>query len=738
MQNNNDNIEKSINLLDNISNDESIDNFELPIYIKLFFLIFAIITLSILIYFYYNSLQINNINIFWIYTIAIINIINIIIVLLYYNYKTTSTSSIYDKNGINKKGIQGKKGKIGKRGKTGKYITCSYCNTNLYIETTKKYNNIASLLISPTNISDNMINFKYIQDILNIESNNEDTSSSIIDYATLISNIMKSEDAISENTAKFILLYKDTFTLQQVTLYILNPLLGRSTNENIGNINRPFGKVGFLPMGDSILGGLENFDLNYFMITGDIMYPAKYDKLVTFPIMLNNEGEIEYISIWRPIENKKQITSNTSNISMTNSINKFITYKALGDIAQIGTSSPELNTIAMIAETCIEEIPPKNLDLIFMHTGVSGVGRVDRMDNMKQGELQLFSVWRTPVNTFITNIPTSLQNTTVGMNILKIDGKITGEDKQNIIKTLSAIQIPKILSALYIVSFYEQSNWEELYYYINKNVDKNLILKNGIRHDMTISQLNGLINKAHNTYLQYISNPLNQYQSKKHIKTDTDIDIKYGKLNRNVKVETITDIPVELKNAQIRVQRNIDNMAFQIDNTYTMYDLLLVLFANGIDTYINVDNVDNIDNNDNNTTEYGGDKLNKTQEIFLNICQIIFPPQLVYYIKDECLGTYQRNKTKDNAIQDFEDELIKNKKLIEEYKNNPEKQCSNWEAVNKYMMKTYDDIGSYVGHIDNYMDKIDKMNLDEFSMSKILSITKLYKKLNKYIEGNCL
>ena len=50
-----------------------------------------------------------------------------------------------------------------------------------------------------------------------------------------------------------------------------------------GSIRRPSVLQKYVPIGDSVYGGTEELiTLNSFMISGNILYPQKYDKLVEF------------------------------------------------------------------------------------------------------------------------------------------------------------------------------------------------------------------------------------------------------------------------------------------------------------------------------------------------------------------------------------------------------------------------------------------------------------------------
>jgi hypothetical protein len=44
-------------------------------------------------------------------------------------------------------------------------------------------------------------------------------------------------------------------------------------------------------------------------------------------------------------------------------------------------------------------------------------------------------------------------------------------------------------------------------------------------------------------------------------------------------------------------------------------------------------------------------------------------------------------------------------------------------------------VGQLCGHIDNYMTKINDMNLEEFTTSRIKGLVSVYKEINGYLEN---
>ena len=192
----------------------------------------------------------------------------------------------------------------------------------------------------------------------------------------------------------------------------------------------------------------------------------------------------------------------------------------------------------------------------------------------------------------------------------------------------------------------------------------------------------------------------------------------------------IYDIPYPIQKVYDKVNADMDKMPFQIESCYTLLDLLMVLFPDGIDTMIAVDSEGLIEGGVDITS-------NDVQMTFIQVCQTLLPPaQPIYEIKDECLGTFHKDKNKDDAINKLEIQIVRYKKLLDSYKDS-NNACNNWVAVQNYSIQIYQRIGEYVGHIPDYIDKIENIEMDDFTISKIISITALYKNLNDYMEGNC-
>ena len=408
-------------LVDDITSVE----WSIPVSIKLFILFGIIIFLSVGYYIFKDNEIIAGWGdaTTWLYIIIIINLVNISGVLIYNSYKKVPV------------GRPGIRGKSGKKGNTGKYLSCSYCKTNLYIDTVRKYDVITRLNIAQNTNTQQMIN-----DI------------------TYFNNLVKQNDAI--DISGLVTSLAD-LSMEVVAISHLTSVVGKGNGTFMGQISRPYGKVGFLPLGDGITGGdEEGLELNYFMINGDIVYPATFTKLVQFPVSTNDEGLTEIVSLYHP-----------EPVALSNN-GKPVTYYSLGDISMYSSNKlPDLSSVALVSENCLQDISSEQMELIFLYSGIARITNktktfvlpdedvntnMSSASNNSDGMFKLtsntvetttmFSVWRTPLNTFITNIPNSLENKSFAYNALNgrdefldENGYVTLDGKKYLTNRLSSI-----------------------------------------------------------------------------------------------------------------------------------------------------------------------------------------------------------------------------------------------------------------------------------------------------------
>ena len=148
-------------------------------------------------------------------------------------------------------------------------------------------------------------------------------------------------------------------------------------------------------------------------------------------------------------------------------------------------------------------------------------------------------------------------------------------------------------------------------------------------------------------------------------------------------------------------------------------DIINLIFDNGLETRIARD-ADGI--------AQGGSLLNEIQQTIIMLCKMIMPPaQASYTIKDECLGTFSIDHVREEVIRELTETQNIYEKLIDNYNDGSTtrtaaltKQMTNLEDLKKIK------IGEVCSHISDYENKLEQMNLDEFTTSRLKSVAKIY------------
>jgi len=482
------------------------------------------------------------------------------------------------------------------------------------------------------------------------------------------------------------------------------------------------------------------------------MYPIKYDRLITFKSFDNETQKTKQYSIWRGIGQEVNGLDNIGNHVKHK-------YYSIGDICTEGTQEPDRSMTATIHENCLESISEDLLSLvtIYYDTDSFDVNLDNNISDQAQDfkiekpatTIEMCSLWKTPLNTFVTNYINSgynFVNNTVAYNLIdgnpnKIDefGNIELKFKRQIISRLKEVHINKIQKVFILVNHYSHKYLNDLRYYLYRadsayeKVDtstkrkdiKNKPEINNKNIDYSIDGASAAADKA--TTVKHLLEFIETYKEK----MEEDNIIRARRINKNPDKPhpPMKKLPQYLINVVKKVKNGLYQIDSKIDSIETLNDLVNELFTSGINERIAIDN---------EGIAMGGQILSFSQEIVLYICKIIQPPSRpVFTIKDKCIGPTKIDKDKLNLTSKIERVMGEYNKLINQYKRDPTKYCSNWESVIKFQDMTFNKIGQHVGHIDNYMEKIDKMDLEEFTKGRLEVIIEEYEKLNNYIKGNC-
>ena len=166
-------------------------------------------------------------------------------------------------------------------------------------------------------------------------------------------------------------------------------------------------------------------------------------------------------------------------------------------------------------------------------------------------------------------------------------------------------------------------------------------------------------------------------------------------------------------------------ISVQIENSNNLLEIINIVFENGIETRIAVDATGLAE---------GGSLLNEIQITLLMICKMLLPPsQIAYMIKDECLGVFVLDRDREEIILELSKTIDEHHKLNETINNNNKKFKQIMPNVIQYTTLMWSQISQLCGYIDNYQKKIEDMNLEQFTTSRIKQLVKIYSQMNIYL-----
>lgn len=733
-------------------------NITIPLWLQITMIIIIIICLITGGYFAYDLFDISYTRkgFIWFIFIAFLNLITILMVLIYYNIKSTSTAY------TGKSGRPGKKGAMGKKGSS---VSCNFCANNIYLARVKYSELIGTLSIYTPD-------FKTIND--NLTYFNNIISQGDIDYDSFVNGIILGKK-IKPEQQDSIDKFKSLMQSNSIAIFLIeniNSNITKSSDRTYGTFQSP-GSVtgGYIPLGDSVYGGIEDFSLNSFLVSdsSDIMYPPSYNKLVTIKSYDEDTGDVQTFTLWRPNSNFSVVNGFKQTKDKEAPRNKVI-YNNVGDICYVGTNQPPINNCVLINEKCLDPVHYKDLTLVFIYVGNNLQFNNDSIkidytqtdsylinNNINITNIEIFSVWRTPLNTFLTNCNSNnkITNGTILQNMvgnfadaLNDYGSVNSKAKKDVIKILQSINIPKILAASIICKSYELELHKELIYYYNKYYRKILELDFGVEleaNKIISSSLGDLMNN-----ISLLSDKCDKFNAKLIKNANIDLTTSSGTsydstLERN--------LPKELLKTYNSITTQLLTISVKIENANTFYDVINELFDNGIDTRVAY-NSDGI--------AEGGILLNEIQETIVRICKMLMPPsdQQAYTIKDECLGTFSLDRDREKNINDFslikdEFEKVYEKILdkLSEIINKPivgninsdknksiQKNINNMKILKKNIIDNRNTtettkVGLLCGYIEDYIIKINNMKLDEFTNTRIKGLKKIYSDMLSYYQN---
>lgn len=707
--------------------------YDVPISIQISIYVFIGIIISALVYIFKENLDksILREQYIWLYVLVILNITNIVLTLGYYERKKGSF--------VGEKGV---KGDLGLKGDVGLNMNCSLCQTSIYLVPTTKYDNIT--MVNFPNLFKTLVDNSTPQ---KMEKLNKMLDSNYFDFTEFSSNLLKGQfDLNNETTASLLMLslYHD-FPL----ISYLNQSMGHSDNKSTGYFKRPFGKTGYMSLGDTAFGGSDAYETTSFMVNGDIRVPQGFEIICSF-ITTKESGELDKYNILRMIPPEFEEIEDDPDIpkDLTRKP-KDDKYVSLGDIVYYNDPKKPNNTVdpllfSCVKKSCCKKIDIKDMKLMFIYPGANSAMNLNSSSAKKslQNNEGFFSVWKTPFNTI--KVKFSNGDYTNGRTMIEIlytgnsgnieDGLYTrdGRIKKKVVAKVNAflkkIRLNKLSSVVTLFGNNVEEVKDDLHQiytqYIRGSNEINsspVLNKLSNRSNITLNDIANAIKDLEKVIDDNIKEKLARTE-RKMSKIKTKRIRSLGEVKDPKQFKSDSGVGYQLQKAYQSVKSKIMNLSVQIENCENMMDLVKVMFPQGLLGKI-----------------YKKD-LTSVQGRILDILRVMVPPSdNVYMLKNECLVFEQVDEKRNELTLELEDEIAKFKDLREKINEDAEGYCGSGdvEKINKMVDKTYEIIADTIGHIPNYLDKLLRANFEEITTEKIQILVNQLSKLNNYLYRKC-
>ena len=718
------------------------------------------------------------------YIILIANLLNMLFVTL-----------VYHSQKDNMGGLPGKKGSIGMKGDIGKEVSCY--NSNLTIKKTKIYREILIL-----NLGNEDLNEKY-KSLNNNNKNNDEYK--IFQINKKIRNYIENEekyfnlefliDLNNKDKSNYDKKYSDDiievinniFDYKIRMQFLINYLNKRITNDKRTNQNKlgfykPLGGNGFFPIGHSVFDVTDNEEddlqvkMNAFIINGNIRVPKKYKIKLNFTnrdelerqdkaedaTSLNN-GLERNNKTGRVFENRRYSILKVDKFEKQDINGNKKTYVSLGEliVRNEDTDSnkvyePTTHLIGCIDIECAKEIGPEELELVGVKMSYQNnpISKFFKNESEIEG-IGLFSVWKTPMNTFVTNCigddTVITEDVSLGYNILNgvkysdefgkdkfINNTNLNTEGEKYVKTiLKAIKIPVLIRICYVTIYQHILYFNQLKDYIPNTIEeiKEIINENVIQskrgsqeQKKKLNDINGKLEKK----IRKLEKLIKLIKEKELIKYKDFTTLFDGNgtnnnnnNNNNNNINNIQPILKDVLPDYDKIQEKLEMIPSIINSQTTLYHLLILMFPNGFDENIKID------------------ELNFIQKEIIKICKICFPPNTEIYIpKNKCISYDTVDLVRRKLMRKLDKTIETYNILIKkyEYKLDEEKfetHCDSYEKTKTKIEELDTIMNGTFGHIPNYKKLIQTQDMELFSNYRIGFIISEYEKIIKFLEDSC-
>jgi len=724
------------NEMDETNDNEITSSVKIPYELYIGLYITSIVLLTLGLFFNKDKLDNSFLKNYYIYLYAgyVLNLLNLAGFTIYYNNKKDHLT-----------GTIGEQGSAGFRGKRGKVQQCSYCDYNLYFIKTKKYKKIITLDLGLQE------NDELDQDIRNFGFSNMGFDMDHINLSFLKNMSQQSQNSAIIKTLKTIFKYS---TRMKYLSYNLNKIIKKTDFSRYITFLNPVGSTGYFPIGHSVIDRKLENKLNAFLLNGDVAFPRQ------------NGYEVKFTFENTDVLDRQGVSAETKKV-MNYSFIKPVApkgYAILGELLVRNQNKQSIleidtNLIACVKKTCLKEVDRELLQLMGIKISYDSanekvnkilnykttsldykINQVD-YDDVGHERLNIFSIWRTPINTFITHTiigNQSLKSSTIGYNIVDGYKKYISKGGFNlnsagisyVTNKLKSIKIPKIIRIIYVIISQYEKFFASVSYTLSLIV---LELKNELDLlDNTIKRQSYKQKIATKRKIGDIKKKITLFENIVDKINEKDVYSEFDDLFDN---ETQIVLNNTLPNFK-KMKGKLELIPMLIDSNTTLYDLLTMVYPDGFDTIILIGG-----NKGGNKGVSGGIEPSKIQLELLKIAKVCFPPnQKIYIPNKDCLSFDVIDLEVSKLSTELDTVLLEYENLIKKYPMyNGKTTCQNedWEKVLKEIDRLDKKLDNELNHIKNYKELIKSRDTELFSKSRLEFIINAYIDIIKYIKQNC-
>jgi hypothetical protein len=687
------------------------------------------------------------------YVILIINIINIVAVIYYYNKKSGTFI-----------GEEGEKGGKGLKGEFGTNVDCSLCTNNLYMKKTQTYDTICRLDTS-----------KYLSRLLGNSGDSATTdklldtliSGGTFDYEQFATSLLVDGFDMTNPTVVKIFNYINAF---EFLLYNnINTAKGAGTSKLTGYFRRPDVPLGNYALGDVAMGGAEEYRITSFGLNGDIILPEGFNQICSFTT-ITEDGNVETYGAYKIMPpaweqfDDSDIPDDKKNLSKKPERDEYL---ALGDVIAplSSTGGPDKQLFACVKRSCCRKMKKGSLKFMFLYPAVGFSsedvvsGDVVSEDVVSEEEELIpstdtsggvdvdgmFSVWRTPYNTIHIKYMDSsrlMDGKTIveHMYLSGISGQIADSlytkygTIKKVIKTRIKADLEKyildkvtITGIIFSHIFEKVSNMLKAYYvkYIATGQLPNTSL---LKTKLTAGGTDAITYDDIHKLLADIENGIGSK------KADLEaMDAKRKQIIKRKKIMGLGEIDSELadkgntlsymlqKEFQ-QIKSTVASLSVDITNSTTLMDVVNTVFDGGINYIVRPD------------------EMTYAQKTLLYTCVCINQPaEDIWIMRNSCLVYEQVDEGRINLQETAGEQIKRFNYLRNKLGDKAEDQCGGKDvsSINRVIDATYERLMQSVGHIPNALDKLNKLNMEEFTNEQLETIVAEMRKLVMVIEKRC-